>query len=433
VIVFSNTITPRLQYIFDFIGKEITGEPFQITTDAEIFRQHEGPKINYSRKRIAESEFIIHNSELLFERGFKEQSIECFEIKGYKAFLKAEGDFPFDIFGASFYLLSRYEEYLPHEKDMYGRYASENSLAFKENFLHVPLVNTWLQDFKRALQSKFPGLITYKSSFTFIPTYDIDEAFSYTHKQWWRTLGGMIKDITRGQWSVVNERIKSLLGKNRDPYDAFEWMHHINEKYELKPIYFFLVANRTARYDKNILPSNISMEALIQEHGNRYPIGIHPSWQSGDDPEKLKFETLKLGHISGKAIRTSRQHYIRFTLPQTYRQLISLGIESDFSMGYGSINGFRASVSSPFYWYDLQKELQTKLLLYPFCFMDSNSFYKQKFSGKEASEELKHYYEIVRSVNGTLVTIWHNNFLGTGKQFSGWKEIYEQFISSIKS
>jgi hypothetical protein len=77
--------------------------------------------------------------------------------------------------------------------------------------------------------------------------------------------------------------------------------------------------------------------------------------------------------------------------------------------------------------------MQTKLLLYPFCFMDSNSFYKQKFSSQEASKELNHYYEIVRSVNGTLITIWHNNFLGTGKQFRGWKDIYEQFISSIKS
>lgn len=433
MIVFSNTITPRLQYIFDFIGKEIAGEPFRITTDAETFRQHEGPKINYSKSRIAEPEFIIHNSELLFEKGIKEQSINCFEINGYKAFFKTEGDFPFDIFGASFYLLSRYEEYLTHEKDFYGRYAFENSLAFKENFLHDPLVNTWFQDFKRSLQTKFPQFTTYRSSFNFIPTYDIDEAYSFKHKQWWRTIGGMIKDVARGQLSFVNERVNVLRGNKRDPYDAFEWMHQINEKYGLKPIYFFLVANGTARFDKNILPSNLRMQGLIQEHGNRYPIGIHPSWQSGDDPEKLRFETLKLGHISGKEIQSSRQHYIRFTLPQTYRELISLGIESDFSMGYGSINGFRASVSSPFYWYDLEKEKQTKLLLYPFCFMDSNSFYKQKFSPQEASKELKHYYEIVRSVNGTLITIWHNNFLGTGKQFSGWKEVYEQFISSIKS
>ena len=149
--------------------------------------------------------------------------------------------------------------------------------------------------------------------------------------------------------------------------------------------------------------------------------------------EKLKLEILKLGHIAGKQISSSRQHYIRFTLPQTYRQLIDIGIESDFSMGYGSINGFRASVTSPFFWYDLEREEQTKLLLYPFCFMEANSFYEQKYSTQKAFEELKHYFDIVRSVNGTLITIWHNSFLGTARQFRGWRDVYQQFISLVKS
>jgi hypothetical protein len=102
-------------------------------------------------------------------------------------------------------------------------------------------------------------------------------------------------------------------------------------------------------------------------------------------------------------------------------------------MGYGSINGFRASVTSPFFWYDLESEKQTILLLYPFCFMEANSFYEQKYSTQKAFEELKHYFDIVQSVNGTLITIWHNNFLGTARQFKGWREMYEKFISSVKS
>jgi hypothetical protein len=53
-------------------------------------------------------------------------------------------------------------------------------------------------------------------------------------------------------------------------------------------------------------------------------------------------------------------------LPETFRHLLDTGIQEDFSMGYGSINGFRASVASPFYWYDLEKEQTTYLLLYPF-------------------------------------------------------------------
>src|SRR5213075_1878220 len=136
--------------------------------------------------KITASEFRIQNSNLLFENGKREQYIKCFETNGHKAFYKTEGDFPFDIFAASFYLLSRYEEYLPHKKDMYGRYAHENSLAFKENFLQRPLINSWLKIFKTTLQTKYPGLRFPDSQFRFIPTYDIDEAYSYNYKQWWR-------------------------------------------------------------------------------------------------------------------------------------------------------------------------------------------------------------------------------------------------------
>jgi hypothetical protein len=438
MLFYSHIITPRLKYIADFIGKMTTDSSFQLTASKDEFNKWTGPKVNYSKQANTDSEFRIQNSELLFETGIRKQSIKCFETNNYKAFFKTEGDFPFDIFAASFYLLSRYEEYLPHQKDGYGRYAHANSLAFKEDFLQLPLINIWIEDFKKALQIKFPqfqipmatGIST---QFQFIPTYDIDEAYAYKHKQRWRTAGGLIKSIVNGQWSMASERIKVLRGRQKDPYDAFQWMDQLHEQYNLQPRYFFLIAGKTSKYDKNILPSTKAMQDLIQEHSNKYSIGIHPSWQSGDDTDKLKFEVLKLGHIAGTQILSSRQHFIRFTLPHTYRQLIELGIESDFSIGYGSINGFRASVASPYYWYDLEKEQQTKLLLYPFCFMEANSFFEQKFSPQRTMEELDHYYKIVKSVNGTLITVWHNSFLGTSKLFAGWREIYEQFVSSIKS
>ncbi|TMI82573.1 MAG: hypothetical protein E6H10_09380 [Bacteroidetes bacterium] len=439
MLFYSHTITPRLKYISDFIGSQVLGEPFQLTSDKNFFIQHEGEKLSYDKEANTDSKFHIEPCGLLFETGVMEHAIKWFEVNGsredksYKAFFKTAGDYPFDIFAASFYLLSRYEEYLPHQKDIYGRYAHQNSLAFKENVLHLPLINIWIEHFKQALQNKFPALKTHRPSFTFLPTYDIDEAFSYKHKQFWRTIGGMARSALKGQWSSLANRIKVLFGSANDPFNSFEWMDRLNQQFQLKPIYFFLVADKIGKYDKNILPSKRAMQDLIQQHSNRYSIGIHPSWQSGDDIEKLKEEILRLGQISGKRILTSRQHFIRFTLPDTYRRLCDFGIESDFSMGYGTINGFRASVASPFHWYDLQREEPTKLLLFPFCFMEANSFFEQKFSPAQAFEELKHYHQVIKSVQGTLITIWHNTFLGTSKLFEGWKDVYRQFLTFMQS
>jgi hypothetical protein len=402
------------------------GVAVDITTEVETFKQYTGIKINYSPFQISNDELRIQNTKLLFENDIHPQVTECFDNNGYKAFFKtADSDFPFDIFAAGFYLLSRYEEYLPHQKDMYGRYAHENSLAFKEGFLNQPLINIWVNDLAKALKRKFSMFNAQFSRFNFQPSYDIDIAYSYRHKGFERTVGGFIK-------SPSTERLKVLAGLQTDPFDVYDWLDELHDKYLLTPIYFFLVAEKNARYDKNISPYTAAMQQLMGQHASKYAIGIHPSWQSGDDGQLLSNEIALLETSSKKNITQSRQHYIRFNLPDGYRRLIDAGITDDYSMGYGSINGFRASAASSFYWYDLAAEAQTGLRIHPFCFMDANSFYEQKLSAQQAYEELMHYYTACKNVKGKLISIWHNNFLGTDPQFAGWKASYEKFIAQVQ-
>ena len=428
MLIYTPTITSRLKFITDFSGKEIIGKSFELTSDINYYQQYTGPKINYSAARIIPEEFWFKPHPLLLETKITEQPIECFDVNGRKAFFKTEGNFPFDVFAASFYLLSRYEEYLPHKKDMYGRYAHENSLAFKERFLDQPLVNLWFKEFKEALKKIFPALIIHHSLFTFLPTYDIDIAWSYKHKGLWRSLGGSIQSLVKGNWKQFKERINVLRGKQKDPFDTYGWLNHLHQQYNLKPYYFFLLAQRVSHYDKNISPRRKALQDLIGDHLIRYPVAIHPSWRSGDEPSLLKKEIEILQNITGNKVVSSRQHYIRFNLPETFRRLIDLGIQIDLSKGYGSINGFRASVTSPFYWYDLEREKQIELILFPFCYMDANSFYEQEYTVQQALEEMQHYYKMVKSVDGTFIMIWHHHFFGTDKSYAGWMEVYEQFI-----
>jgi hypothetical protein len=138
-----------------------------------------------------------------------------------------------------------------------------------------------------------------------------------------------------------------------------------------------------------------------------------------------------LEQLIQRPVDLSRQHFIRFQLPETYRQLISAGISHEFSMGYGTINGFRASIASSYYWYDLKEEVTTPLLVHPFCFMDANAYYEQKCTAGEALRELMELYETIKSVNGRMITIWHNSFLGTANEFEGWRETYHQFVKAV--
>ena len=425
LLVYSDITSSRLQYTCDFIFKEQFGLDYKITIDSESFRNHAGAKINYSNSRM-EDAYTIKSQSLLFEQDIKEQTINCVDLNNYKAFFKtSDSDFPFDIFAAIFYLLSRYEEYLPHEKDMYGRFAHENSIAFKEGFLNKPVINIWLTDFSSSLKKFLPALTFKTKTFNFLPTYDIDIAYSFKHKGFIRNLGGFIK-------SPSLERLAVLAGLKKDPFDSFDFMDKLHTEFNLNPVYFFLVATSGSLYDKNISPYSNAMWQLIKRHAKKYRSGLHPSWRSNNNFSILLKEKKILETAGKMEVNISRQHYLKMSMPQTYQELIKAGIEADYSMGYGSINGFRASVASTFYWYDLTTEKTTSLQLYPFCYMDANSFYEQDLDAGQALEELQYYLNECKKVNGFFISIFHNNFLGTDKQFTGWKEMYTKFISQVQ-
>jgi hypothetical protein len=429
-LIFTHTITPRIEYIANFLSNYYKAG-FGVTSSIERFKSSEVKcKINYSQQKISNSEIWIHPHVLLFESSVRQVKIDVFHFKQLVAFFETGGDYSFDLFAAIFYLISRYEEYLPYKKDLYGRYAHENSLAFKENFLNVPLVNHWLEDFRKILLEKSSAFSKQKQ-FSFIPTYDNDIAWSYLNKGFLRNSAGLIKDIVKLKWSTVNERIKVLRGKSNDPFDSYQWMFEIHSQFQLDPIYFFLVATKKGRYDKNIPVDNVDFTMLVQSVSNKYEIGLHPSWISNDRPALINKEKEWLEKMINRSVVKSRQHYIRFQ-PQTLKRLIPLDIHSDYSMGYGTINGFRASISDPYYWYDLKSEKETQLLIHPFCFMDANAYYEQKMTPSEALDQLMQFLMEIKTVNGTMITIFHNNFLGTDKNFDGWRTIYTEFINTVK-
>ena len=428
LLLYSQEVTPRLQYIVNFFSAELFDGPIRITTNKYEFSLSSAAKINYSSEEVSEDEFAITPVSLLFETAIHFQQITCFEINYHKAFFQTGGDLHFDLFAASFYLLSRYEEYLPYTKDSYGRYAHTNSLAFKEGFLHQPIINTWIHDFKSALLRRFPDLVFKRGQFSNILTYDIDIAYAYQFKGFSRNLGGAWFSLVKGQFSSLLERIQVLLHLKKDPFDCYEWLDALHLYCRLKPYFFFLVARQTSRYDKNTSTGAKPFRSLIEYYASAYHAGVHPSWQSVDNPALLKEEREWMEVAACRKIVNSRQHYLRFMLPVTYRQLIDAGIRKDFSMGYGSINGFRASVCSSFYWYDLERETATGLQIYPFCFMDANALYEQHYTPGQAYAELMKFYDAVKKVNGMLITIWHNHLLGAGKTSKGWRDMFEVFM-----
>ena len=432
MLLYAEHITARLQYIVAYLEQYLFESPVKLTQDAAQFLQYKGPKINYSKKKICENEWFLRPAGLLEQEEIVNlvPTVDKY-LQRIVLFPQQQSDHPFDIFSALFYVLSRYEEYLPHAKDAFGRFSHEDSLAWKHCFLNIPLADYWMADLKTALQERFSDIRVRNISFSFTPTYDIDIAWSYLHKGFMRNMGGMLRDVTRFDVNAVSERIAVLMRKQSDPFDVYDWLENEHRTRKLRPVYFFLLSKLQHPLDKNIHPHQKALQLLVQQIGKSNQIGLHPSMHSNKSNPAFMQEVEMFKQISGSLPLCSRQHYLHFDLPNTYQRLLAAGISEEYSMGYGTVNGFRASTSKSFYWYDLQNETATNLLLHPMAFMDANAFYESKSSVDVALQELKALYASVKAVNGNFITLFHNHILGSASVFRGWRNMYLSFLDHV--
>lgn len=422
ILVYSHKITNRTKYIFRLIFKDVLQTDVTFTDNKTDFEISNFPKINYSNHKT-ESGIFFKPSYLLFENGIKEQEIEIFEYQQNKCFFRVSADsaMPFDVFAASFYLVTRYEEYLPQIRDQFDRFTASESLAYQQKFLKKPLINIWANEIAKIVKSHYPQFVFSEKKFEYISTIDIDNAYAYKHKGIMRIAAGLLKALVKG--NDFKERVKVLLNKTKDPYDTYNDQFEIHKKYNIKPIYFFLLGDYGFN-DKNITVKNQKFRALIKSLADYYEVGIHPSYASNSDVAILIKEINRLKNITHRDVKKSRQHFLKLTLPSTYRNLIDNDILEDFTMGYSGQPGFRASICSPFYFYDLDIEAQTDLKIIPFVAMEATFKYYLKSTPQEATKEINELIDVVKSVNGTFVSVWHNESLSEQGIWKGWRDVY---------
>lgn len=384
--------------------------------------------ISYGEK--IKATFSLPDSGLLWQMGVQRHELSTGLHQGLPAYYMTNDwySLPFDLFSMIFFCLSRYEEYYSYTPDKHGRYPAIASIQYQLSLLQRPVLDEWVAYLR--LQFGQLGLPVGHAAFGWQPSYDIDIAYSHQGKGIKRIAGAFARDLFKGNFSGIKQRTETL-GGNKDPYDAYELMQDTHKQINKKPLYFILAAAETTDFDKNIPLSHPLMQELVKRLSAEGEIGIHPSYFTDVQPALISNEKQALEQITAKRITRSRQHYIKLTLPDTYRRLISCGIEYDYSMGYGSHLGFRAGTGESFFWYDLEREFVTDLRLFPFCFMDTTAMYEEQLSVTEAFERLSKMTSVLKRCGSTLITVFHNFSLGTAGEWHGWPEAYQKFAKEI--
>jgi hypothetical protein len=448
ILFYCEKMTPRLRYTVQSIVGNLLSAEFIFTHDKEQFSQSDLPKINYSWQQLADKEIIVPPKSLLFDN-----TIQHFEIdiywdffgnndsikKGRRPVETKDKCFNLDIFASIFYLVSRYEEYTCQSSklDAHGRFLASESLAERTGFLQYPLVNVHVNTLAEYLKDAFPTIQLKRPTYAFQPTFDIDMAWLYRNKGFLRTTSGFLKDFLKGKFEGIKERMDVLKGDAGDPIHNFDYIRKIHNDFGKNFRVFWLLGD-LGKFDKNIAWTKPDFQALIRSFAHDFTVGIHPSYRSNASQLILEKEVGRLKEILTKSAKNafytegslfpSRQHFLKLSFPETYRRLINVGIFEDWTMGYADETGFRASIATPFPWFDLEKNEETALIIHPFQAMDVTLNQYLKLTPEEATERLRVLIRNTKEVGGTFTTLWHNDNLTDIGVWKGWKKIYEHLL-----
>ncbi|MFP4556916.1 MAG: polysaccharide deacetylase family protein [Bacteroidales bacterium] len=433
ILVFTDSFTKRAEYIIKHILGNMLGLNVRITQRNDDLKNYNGPKLSYSSKaKHNEDAVCVEPHGLLNYAGVTEQSIEVYKWRSLPAFFSTnpDGQIPFDIFAASFYLLSRYEEYFPGNMDEHGRFPYSKSVAFKNNFLDIPLVDLWVRELGQIISEKFPQVEKRKRAFNFMPTIDIDNAFAFKHKGLARSILATAKSLFLLNLSDLYERFAVYSGRKSDPFDTYQELFRILKNHP-QAIWFFL-GGKYGKYDKHISPKKKAMQRIVKDVDKRFNVGVHPSYGSGVVYERVKSETDILSAIIERMVTQSRQHFLRVQLPQTYHLLSAIDITEDYSMGYSNAIGFRASTCTPYPFFDLLNNEVLPIKMVPFQVMDRALLQGLNLTAQEAVNRTLDLAIRVKEVGGEFVTVWHNESLSGINEWEGWSDVFATVVNELE-
>lgn len=326
-----------------------------------------------------------------------------------------------DIFGSAFFMLTRYEEVvLKNEKDGHGRFPATASLAFKEGFLTRPIVNEYVEILWSALVKLDPELVRKERKSELILTHDVDKPFKFLFMSPKRFVKLLAADILKHRslkkaFSDLGSFIAVKRGNvEKDPYNTFSKIMDFSESIGCRSHFYFIAEN----YGK-ILNSDYDLEnekiveiiKKIQERG--HIAGLHVSYDAAHDPEKMKKETRKFLEVAGNAdFLEARHHFLRVSVPESWRIMEECGIKRDLSLSFADHAGYRSGVCWEYPLFDLISGRRLELKELPLIVMECSVIDKRYMdlgAGEKSFEFVKSLMNTTALFGGQFVLLWHNN------------------------
>ena len=401
--------------------------PISFTSSLDAFVAFSGPKFSYAPHPLGQ-EFHVYASGFLTEQGISYQELKKGEWRGLQVLFAHNNSsrIPFDIFAASFYCLSRYEEYLPHLKDEDNRYPAVASWLTTADCLEIPLVDAWAAAFLKELQREFPDLTLSEKEIDspIRPFFTITSPFKYLYKPSLTKLGQWLQSVWQlNLWDALEQCLVELR-LLRDPFDTYDQMIPVLSKGKVKPAFYFLFAQKPYKGIATAI-YNTKLQSLIKGVSDDFPVSVLLSHHAQQGAEELAYELNNVKQLIHRPILRARFHRGIGTLAEGYAKLLEQEVHHDLSMGYEEEIGYRASTAVPFYYYDLENEYQTPLLLHPIVATEKGL---RMLTSKGAFDKLEKLLEAHPTPTGKQRVAFSNTIWQDEESNQSWRQRFLNYL-----
>jgi len=146
--------------------------------------------------------------------------------------------------------------------------------------------------------------------------------------------------------------------------------------------------------------------------------------------EKYKLNAVTFFKPSEEVDMTCDRH---ITFPSSYLQLLKNGISKDYRMGYATTAGYRAGTCTPFFWYDLQLEKTTYLLVHPVAINDLVLGKEKMINLEMTLDKWGKMIQNVKLLNGSFYLLWHRETLPEFGRGKVGRILYTQLLANFLS
>ena len=409
LLIYTHRISNRLRYITQQCIENILKLDFELTTSVEDFIKHDGPKITYAKQPL-QNEFFIESHPLLFEKGVRAIDVTAGDWNDIPYFFGVgeKSKIPFDLFAASFFLLSRYEEILFHVKNPKNEFKAELSVLHKLDALKRPLIDLWMNAFYQSLQEHFDQIPKRALEVNYELSLNVVQAFKYSGRGLMRHLTESLGDLARFNFNTIKTRFAVWTGRSEDPFLIYNELISRLEFSNIK-LRFFFEYSKYLYEDQNISRFRSSLNRLIKSVADYKTVALSISHLGLQDSNALERERLELTKQIHRPIWYALHSKLNLRMPHYYKRLIDAELRDDFSMGYADKIGFRNGTSSIHFFYDLDVEMVQPLKVHPFVM--TNQVFANRRAAKQAFSDLRAVANETQKIGGTLRFVFSNEFL----------------------